>query len=1251
LKKQVSHIFRKPIVFLLVAALLYGLSFLFTPNYSRQSDLNRERKRLEEYLQRAERQFTALVQDTAFVMRLAEKTETIDEFESVINNDLGLYIFRKLPFHNRELVFWSDQKVLPPDYMHFYADGGYFEKLINGWYSCIKKTFSSGENGEEITVYGLIPVQYQYFVETGYLPNRFAHSDKAAAKIAISESETEYSIKSESGKTLFYLHPKVYEQVDGENIVAVWLRIAAALFLLLFIHFLAEKASGQYRWWSGIIILIAGLTLVRGLSYFTDFPVQLRRFELFDPKIYGSNPVNKSLGDLLINGILFCWIVLFAWAKFSRYEKEIQLQGKKRNFLAGIIAAIIIPLFTFMMAKIVRSLAADSDISFDVTDFFSLTRFSVFGFTALCIITIGYFYFTRIGVHVIALSFRPVFYPAYFIIVVTGLAYLTIKPDNPLVGFYIITLIWLVLYTWLIHVSKFQTNRLGFGIAGTLFRIFLFSVTISAIIIAANSEKEWEIRKRLAEKIDVQSDPYNESQLSISFAYMDDDFLQNNFYRFHDEQSGRVLRDSILKQSDYLNRFDPRIFVFDSLGRSLYNEEAESVNKLNTILEVRAKPTNTPHLYYYETALDKFTFILKRDVKNKDSSFAGSFFIVSNPEKYSSDALSAELFRQANQNNPEESPVYSYAIYRKGVLVSPVNKYSFFAISVNPDDMQYTREERKNNSGYSELWYRASKEKVVVIAKQRDSLIEAITLFSYIFCVFLFLVALISFVAFLLKFGGNRSEMRRLLQLNIRTQVHSTIIAVSIVSFIIIGAATISFFINRYKQNNTEKLSRTMRIMVNEMEKKLTEQQIFDDQLPIYDSVSNQDVQKLVNDVSDIHNVDVNVYDTSGNLHVTSQPIIYREGFLSKKMEPAAFYHLNRLRQVQQVQQEKLATISYMSIYAPVRNDQKRVYAYLNIPYFLSQRELNQEISNFLVTIINLNAFIFLIAGVVALFITNRITRSFSLISEKMKEVNLGKTNEEISWNRDDEIGQLVKEYNKMVNKLEDSAAALARSEREGAWREMARQVAHEIKNPLTPMKLSIQYLQKATDSNSANVKELTSHVAATLVEQIDHLSKIAADFSQFANIGNTHPEVFDLKEVINSLRDLYRTNHQVELVMNLPPDKIVIHTDRTQMNRLFTNLLQNAVEACAGKETCKIEVDAVKENGSVIVSIKDNGEGIPAEMQSKIFVPNFTTKSSGTGLGLAMCKSIVEQASGRIWFSTINGEGTVFYTELPVLN
>ena len=266
-----------------------------------------------------------------------------------------------------------------------------------------------------------------------------------------------------------------------------------------------------------------------------------------------------------------------------------------------------------------------------------------------------------------------------------------------------------------------------------------------------------------------------------------------------------------------------------------------------------------------------------------------------------------------------------------------------------------------------------------------------------------------------------------------------------------------------------------------------------------------------------------------------------------------------------------------------------------------------------------------------------------------MKEVNLSKMNEAIEWNREDEIGELVKEYNKMVAKLDESATVLAKSEREGAWREMARQVAHEIKNPLTPMKLSIQYLQKAINNNQPNVKELSSNVANTLVEQIDHLSKIAADFSQFANIGNTNVEVFDLHDVIASLKELYHPQEKVDINWTPLKNKVMIRADKTQMNRLFTNLLTNAVESCNDSTSCHIEINEEQHNGSIRISVKDNGEGIAPEMQSRIFVPNFTTKSSGTGLGLAMCMSIVEQSHGKIWFETVQGKGTTFHVELPL--
>jgi nitrogen fixation/metabolism regulation signal transduction histidine kinase len=285
----------------------------------------------------------------------------------------------------------------------------------------------------------------------------------------------------------------------------------------------------------------------------------------------------------------------------------------------------------------------------------------------------------------------------------------------------------------------------------------------------------------------------------------------------------------------------------------------------------------------------------------------------------------------------------------------------------------------------------------------------------------------------------------------------------------------------------------------------------------------------------------------------------------------------------------------------------------------------------------------------VAMFLTNRITRSFSFISDKMKAVNLGQLNEAINWNRKDEIGELVKEYNKMVGKLDASAAALAKSEREGAWREMARQVAHEIKNPLTPMKLSLQYLQKAISNKSDNVKELTANVAQTLVEQIDHLNQIAGEFSQFANIGNPHNEVFDLHESLRSITQLHSMEENLHLHWNPLSMELKILADRTHINRLFTNLFQNALQSVPEDRTAEIIIDETLLEGFVQIRVKDNGNGIPEEMQSKIFTPNFTTKTSGTGLGLAMCKGIVEQAKGEIWFETSLGAGTSFFVKLPL--
>ena len=1248
MKPFLLNIFWSKYTLLAISVLLFIFSLSFNILYSNDSSVFKEVKKAEKYLSHNQKDFVAFLKDTVLIEKLITKRETLNEFSKLSAKPYGIFLFNENDFGKATLKFWSDQIIVPTDELISMDDGEYFQRLSNGWYYVIKKTINSVQG--KLLSFAMIPVRSSFFIETEYLPETFTYSEVANERVRISDVPTAFAVKGSSGKTLFYLDKKTSGAVPYNNKLTIILRFCAVLILFLFIQFFVESIVRKNGVWKAITVLVVLLFSLRLLTYFFPLLLNLRQFVFFSPVIYGSNIVQRSLGDLFINVVLFGWIVLFAWSKLSDLNSYKVSGSRWIKWIAGVLALVLLVASTFLLSSVIRSLVADSKISFDVTNFFSLNKYTLAGFFILASLSLSYYYLSQLLFKIIFPLLAGRNFLIYFAICIAGLLYLTIQSGTADVLFYLPVLIWLLGYTWLINRKGLLFRNVRINIAGILSWIFIFSVSISAIMLSQNKKVEWEKRKSIAEKLAIQTDPSSEMLMSIAIKYLDNEFLSENFYRFNSEEEGRILRDSIVtgNYSGYLNKYDTRLYVYDSFGKALDNEDPTTYESLNVIFSVQSKKTTTPDLYYYETAYDKFNYIIRREVVDTAKNKLGTFFIVSNLKSFSRDALFPELFRQSKGVDPENSPIYSNAVYTKNRLISPVGNYPF-ATWLNEDEIPKDEYHLKRNGDFDELWYRASKDKVVVIARKRETTIETITLFSYIFCAFLFLVALVQVIIYILRTGYNWNGLKKLLQWNIRTQVHSTIIFISIFSFLVIGAATISFFISRNRQSNSEKLSRTMKIMVNEMEKKMADHNTFDDVIKIYDSVTNNNLQKLVDDVSDIHGVDVNVYDLNGDLHVSSEANVYNKGVLSKKMEPAAFFHLDRLRQVQHVQEERVGNFSYLSIYSPVRDQEGIVEAYVNIPYFTSKPELRQEISNFLVTIINLNAFIFLIAGLIALFITNRITHSFSIISNKMKEVNLGKLNEEIEWNRNDEIGDLVTEYNKMVAKLGESASALAKSEREGAWREMARQVAHEIKNPLTPMKLSIQYLQKAIHNNQPNVKELSGSVANTLVEQIDHLSKIAADFSQFANIGNTKIELFDLHEVITSLIDLYQPNPLIEINWQSVNRPVMVNLDKTQMNRLFTNLFLNAVQACEDNTLCRIDVIEKINDNQFLLTMRDNGEGIPEEIQERIFIPNFTTKSSGTGLGLAMCKGIVEQAKGKIWFETEKGIGSVFYVELPL--
>lgn len=1230
---------------LLLAAWLVTLSFIVDNYWSANSSIGSVKSKLTSYIHKQEKEIGALSKDTSAIKNLARGNYSKGFLENLVNRQFFFFLYGNDNTGHEQLVFWNTQQALPFPSLLYEADSTGFVQLQNGFYVWNRYKVN------DVKMLALIPVKWNYIVSNEYLRNGFVNDQSFTLNYDVTgKPGVGVTVFSSKGNPLFNLYQVAVGINYKNNVISVIFRLLATLMLFFFIHLCASFFANR-NLWQGIIFFLVVVTGLRALSYFFPVPLNFRQFELFDPAVYGSNYILRSLGDLFINSLLFIWFILFLRNRFQEQEVTIEKRAPVFKWFVLLAASTILLLVTYQGSVIIRSLVADSQISFDVMNFFSLNIYSVIGFFVLCCLAIGYYFLCQILLYLVKPFFPGNFVAISLFVAIEGLLLLTFNVGNFSGSFELYVLAWLVFFLFLLKSPYLNLIATRIVSSKLVFWLFFFSVSITLVIIVENNSKELRNRMHYAELLASKADPTNEILLNTMLTDFRGDYLLQNFSRLQDEETNHFFKDSLINGniSGYTNKYDTRIFTYTADEKPLFNDEPTAYNELNTILKTQTKPTNVPDLYYYDESYDRFSYISKKTLTDTSNKVLGYVFILASPKKFKSDALYPELFSRGHNNSIESSSLYAFAVYNNWKLVTSHNDYPF---ATSLDKRTFPRRQFfiVPKDDHTELWYYAGADKLIVITKKNSLSIESATLFSYLFCGFLFLTAIFWFFNVLIKSRLRLNKLRSYWQLTVRNQIHGTIIFIIVVSFLVIGAATILFFVSRYESNNREKLSRTIHIMENEVKNSINKGWRMDDTLNMIDRRYQDNLEQTINKISEIHGIDVNLYDLQGNLNVSSLPLPYIKGILSTKMDPMAYFHINHRREVQYFQKEKIGELQFVSDYVPVIDASGSNYAYLNIPYFTSESNLKNEISNFLVTIINLNAFIFLIAGIVALFITNRITNSFSVISDKMKQINLGKRNEYIEWQRDDELGALVVEYNKMVSKLDESAMALAKTEREGAWREMARQVAHEIKNPLTPMKLSMQFLQKSIENNAPNVKQLTESVANTLIEQIDHLNQIAGEFSQFANIENQKKEIFDINEAIMTIIHLYQANDRLEITHQLLPQKIMIEADKTHINRLFTNLILNALQAVPEHTRVKIDINEIIEEGNVVVSISDNGMGIAEDIRSKIFVPNFTTKTSGTGLGLAMCKRMVEQAKGEIWFDTNAGRGSTFFVQLPIV-
>ena len=711
--------------------------------------------------------------------------------------------------------------------------------------------------------------------------------------------------------------------------------------------------------------------------------------------------------------------------------------------------------------------------------------------------------------------------------------------------------------------------------------------------------------------------------------------------RSHDstEKSTPTITENLIEQlyfSQHLDKYELLLFRFTTDNELLNRENIFSYEELNNLYLFHSDPTLANYFYRIRDPRLFHGYIVKLENCVLEENVSTTFLMVK-PRLSQSENFYPETFEN-NANAPVYNPTnYSVGVYFRGELVSKTGNVGFPFSTENLEKRmdeisrrQYNHRFFENENGF---------QAVISDNRNRDiAFIALLTICLIVSFIYTIVGLVLPFMAG--KWTWDYLKIQLFDHYYLRSQIVQSIFGVLLVAMILSSFFLIRVTKNNYQNKQEENLNQLVTTLARQMtENESNQGKILEDSLLL---------QLRINQLSKNHRVDLNIYDLQGKLLSTSENWIYSAEIFSKWMNYLALHNFKEQNITQLIVNEEVEGTSYMSAYANILDNHNKPIAYINIPLFPSKLDINKQISSILVNFINSYFFILMLGIFVAYLISVRITNPIRELTAKLARTDLNVKNERLEYQRNDEIGTLVKQYNLMVEQLQVSIQKLADSEREYAWREMAQQVAHEIKNPLTPMKLSLQYLQRSSKTDAPEVlQQKYLKTSEMLIKQIDALSNMASEFSNFAKLPDLQLEPIDLSKLLHETIDLFRSNGNLQITTQIE-ENIHIIADKHQLERVINNIIINAIQAIPENRKPKITLTLKSAHNCAEILIKDNGIGIEEKFAKKVFVPNFSTKSSGMGLGLAICKKIIENTKGNISFESEIGEGTTFKITLP---
>lgn len=1207
---KLNTIYEIALAFLLVSGLLTICISLF--NFYNSPDritkeIQREYKIVENNLLEKTNRISSRIQNDIF-----------DAYNVISNadNEYQFYIFQA-----DSLIFWNNNG-LSVNELNLVDCSQQLIKTSNGYYMVHCKGLQDGGK-----IMGAYRIQTNFRYQNKFLQNRLVLNQKVFEKTEITDEITSSKVYNRSGQPVFSLRFTKQDSFPGIQFVVIFILylVLYSLFILLLIsslrHFVYQKSKAYFAFYLGILLII----IFRVIQVNLKFPAVLYDHEIFGPQIFTFKLMAVSLGDLILDILSLVIITVLL-------QSILRLTVKKNSLYFVIAGVLLIIFYSAFIMSFIKAIVFDSIVPFNFNQIYHFNFLS--GLALLLICTVIFCTYDIIsGVFRESGLMREkswIFWVYFFsgslliiLLFMTG-----ILNKNSLVLSYVLFLIFFM--------SEIKRQPVNYTVRTVLF-VLVNSGIISVSIYLYQLNKDDNNQLMAASELSSdQRDPVVEYLFSnLEDRFSSDISIQQKLDSLKTNIDYPVIEKTIREQyfGGYWTNFDVQLTICepdDTLKLIPETYKQNCYHYFQGLISDFGEPTSFSNLQFINYGPGDKSYLASFIIETGKREY--KIYAEITPKNYGSELGLPDLLVDERKGNRLNELNYSTALYVNGILYSHSGDYNYHQENHTAlaDSLNFTFTEE---DGYKHIHYKTGSQKQIVVSRKNLNIIEQGATFTF------FLLVLTAFFAIALQIRNLTKTSRNT---GIQSQLQRFISFVLVVSFLFTSVFSV-VYINQFNSSKVEKdLNEKTHSVMLELQYKIASNPTR--------SYTNDFFDELLIKFSSVFFSDINIYGLDGRLISTSRPQIFSEGIIGDQMNPEAFYQMSVQKKSFLIHNEDIGRLNFLSSYMPVKDISNNVVAYLNLPYFARQTELQTEVLAFLVRFVNIFLLI-LIAGLsVGFLLANYFSKPLLLLINNMKTVTLGGRNSLPEWRRKDEIGELIRQYNTLLAELEESALKLAISERESAWREMARQIAHEIKNPLTPMKLSVQFLKKAWEDKDPKWEDKYNSFTTTMIDQIDALSEIASDFSEFSKIKTNTLEPVNLKPIAKNSVLLFSGNRNIEIEIqtaeNIDP---VILADKDQMTRLFNNLIKNAVQAVEHVTQGRVVVKIMVESELVKIAISDNGPGIPAELKDKIFQPNFTTKTGGMGLGLAIAKAITDSFHGTIDHTPNSQSGTTFSLVFPL--